>query len=457
MALRHGNFDRTNSNIEASSFDNSAGFDFGSNMPEGGLEGQFGAEMNALDLNNVKSQQWKIIFQTLNDPRVSEVEVNGPTDVFLTVNGQREPIGRTVGQPVAWGSITDFQNTMIDVENHTAHYGKSYKDAMCLWEGGLRLKDMAGRMKIKARFHCLKPPVCEFPLVTIAKQSTSITSLDAIQRSGSMSKEMMMFIQLLVKTKQTIVFSGGTGAGKTTFMSACCAEMDPVERVGIYEDAPELDIHESVPNSINVMSFPAGPGIEAKDQADLFWCVRQAQRQRVDRILIGETRDEAFQGFITAANSGFDGSMTTLHANDPRQALKKMAMFLKRAPGNDSAPMSAINNDIAMSVNYIIQLSRVTLHNGTRAYRVISIEEISNIVGTDDAAQIKTQPIYQYVPEADNWKQENYPENDKLRAGLLKLKATHTLRNNPALDGIVHTPLQAQSFLNSGNRSGSRF
>lgn len=455
MVLRH---DFNRSNIEASSFDNAAAFDLdlGPDAPQGGLEGQFGSEMNALDLNNVRSQQWKIIFKALNDPRVSEVEVNGPDSVFLMVNGQREPIGKTVGQPVAWASITDFQNTMTDVESHTAHYGKSYKDSMALWEGGLRLKDMSGRIKIKARFHCLKPPVCEFPLVTIAKQSTSITSLEAIQKSGSMTTEMMMFIQLLVKTKQTIVFSGGTGAGKTTFMSACCAEMDPAERVGIYEDAPELDIHESIPNTINVMSFPAGPGIEAKDQADLFWCVRQAQRQRVDRILIGETRDEAFQGFITAANSGFDGSMTTLHANDPRQALKKMAMFLKRAPGNDSAPMSAINNDIAMSINYIIQLSRVTLHNGTRAYRVISIEEISNIVGTDDAAQIKTQPIYQYIPEADSWKQQNYPENDKLRAGLLKLKETHSLRNNPALDGIVHTSLQSQSFLNTRG-AGSRF
>lgn len=451
MAM-HG-FNRPQVNIGRSSFESvpedELDFDMDSDTPQGGLAGQFGDEMSKLDLSNMISQQWKVIFNALCDPRVSECEINGPESVFLMVNGQREPLGKTVGRPIGWGDITDFQNTMKDVETHSAHFGADYKDAYCIWEGGLRLKDLNNRLKVKARFHCVKPPVCEFPLVTIAKQSTSLTSLDAIQRSGSMTPEMKMFIQVLVKSKQTIIFSGGTGAGKTTFMSACCTEMDPRERVGIYEDAPELDIHEHVPNSINMMSFPAAPGMQANEQADLDWCVRQAQRQRVDRILVGESRGSEFASFIIAANSGFNGSMTTLHANNPRMALDKMAGFLKRAPGNASTPMSSINNDLAMSINYIIQLERVKLHNGSKGYRVTSIEEISNIVGSDEAAKVKTQPIFQYSYETDNWRLVNYPEDDEMREALTKIhNSPHAHSNNPALNGGGGgVPVDRQSFM----------
>lgn len=411
------------------------------------IANQFSTEMSQLDLSRVQHTQWKVLFHTLCDPRVSEIEINGPDNVQLRVNGEREPLGKTVGHPVAWTDVIEFGNTMADVEAHSSHYGKSYKDSYCLWEGGLRLHDKAGRLIVKARFHCVKPPVCEFPLVTIAKQSTTLTTLEAIQRSGSMTMDMMMFIQVLVKTKQTIVFSGGTGAGKTTFMSACCKEMDPLERVGIYEDTPELYIQNDIPNSFNMMSFPAQPGVNPNDQADLDWCIRQGQRQRVDRLLVGECRGPEFASFLTAANSGFDGSMTTMHANDPKQALDKMASFTKRAPGNASTPMSSINHDIAMSINYIIQLAG---ENQTgHGYRVTAIEEVSNTVGSDDAAKIKTQTIYSYDPVSDSWSNPIGPENDRMLQALNYIKTTHTLAGNPALEGKTQRPLTQQSFLNT--------
>lgn len=369
--------------------------------------------MIQLDLSTVHSKQWRMIFSVLASPDVSEVEVNDDGRVWLMTHGKREELGETIGQKVAWADINDFTRSMADVESHTAHYGHSFADAYCIWEGGLRLKDVNGNLAVKARFHSVKPPVCDFPIVTIAKQNTELASLDSICAAGSMTPEMRDFIKVLIKTKQTIIFSGGTGAGKTTFMTACCNEMDPTERVGIYEDAPELDIHQHVPNSFNMMSFPAAPGQDANSQADLDWCVRQTQRQRVDRILIGETRGAEFMGFITAANSGFAGSMTTLHANNPRMALDKMAGFLKRAPGNASTPMSSINKDIAMSIDYIIQLGRPH-----KRYRTLAIEEITKTVGDNDAAKIKTNPIFAYDENSDRWIRKGFPESDELRNAL---------------------------------------
>lgn len=407
-----------------------------------------------IDLTGVRSQQWRNIFLALADDNVSELEVNGPDSVWIMTHGRRERLGETIGQRAAWADVTDFERTMVDVESHTAHYGHSFADAFCIWEGGLRLKGRDGRLAVKARFHSVKPPVCDFPIVTIAKQSTSLTGIDAICKSGSMTREMMEFIKLLVKTKQTIVFSGGTGAGKTTFMTACCNEMDPSERVGIYEDAPELDISARIPNSFNMMSFPAAPGVDPNSQADLDWCVRQAQRQRVDRILIGESRGAEFAGFLTAANSGFNGSMTTMHANTPRMALDKMASFLKRAPGNASTPMSSINKDLAMSIDYVIQLGRPG-----KKYRTLAVEEISNITGDTDSAKIKTNPIYTYDVRTDSWKRNGFPENDELREALGKIVAALGTQaqggsQQPVPDQSAARPVNQQSFMQGGRAGG---
>jgi len=408
-----------------------------------------------IDLTGVQSQQWRNIFLALADDNVSELEINGPESVWIMSHGRREALGATIGQRVAWADVSDFERTMADVESHTAHYGHKFADAFCVWEGGLRLKGRDGRLAVKARFHSVKPPVCDFPIVTIAKQSTELASIESICKSGSMTREMMEFIRLLVKTKQTIVFSGGTGAGKTTFMTACCNEMDPTERVGIYEDAPELDITRHVPNSFNMMSFPAAPGVDPNSQADLDWCVRQAQRQRVDRILVGECRGPEFASYIVAANSGFNGSMTTMHANTPRMALDKMASFLKRAPGNSATPMSSLNKDIAMSVDYIIQLGRPH-----KKYRTLAIEEVSNIVGDTDDAKIKTNPIYAYDAESDHWIRKGFPEDDALRENLGKIvQALGTQSQGgpqqPQMpDPDAARPVSQQSFMQGGRSGG---
>jgi pilus assembly protein CpaF len=371
-----------------------------------------------IDLRGVQYKQWQSIFSLLAYPGCSEVEINGPDLVFIKHRGKRLQVGIDTPNPIAWVDNSDFERTMSDVESHMVRYGQDFKDSFCIYEGGLRLKTLDGAPEIRARFHCLKPPVCEFPAVTIAKQSVELATLDSILKSGSLSLEMANFIKGLMAKRQTLVFSGGTGAGKTTFLNAVSKLIDPKERVIVCEDAPEL-LFDHIPDTVYLRSYPRQPGKSTDDQATLSWVVAQTARQRCDRIIIGETRGPEFSDFLTAANSGFDGSMTTLHANTPRMALDKMFNFSKRAPGNGSTPSSSINQDIANAVDYIIQLGRP----GGSKYRVLAIEEVTKVVGDTEAAKIKTNPIFQYDKDADSWRRVGWPSDDTMREALNKFES----------------------------------
>ena len=383
--------------------------------------------MSELDLTGVESVQWRTIFKTLATPGVSELYINGPDNVFYKYKGRHYRLATREGQTmVSWADAADFARTMRDVEPRMAKYGESYADAFCIFEGGLRLKNTDGSLVVAGRFHCLKPPVCDFPEITITKASTGLTTIDALVKSGSMTSQMGAFIKILMKHRQTLVFSGGTGAGKTTFLNACASLISPEERIAICEDAPELEWHDHLPNTVNIHSFPRQPGKKAEDQASLSWVVAQTTRMRIDRVIVGETRDASFADFLTAANSGFDGSMTTLHANAPRLALDKMFSFTKRAPGNASTPPSSINSDIAHAINYIIQLGRPR-----GRYRCLAIEEVSDIVSDSDSAKVKTNPIFQYNGDADSWRQVGYPEKDDIREDFMKTM-NDTMVSSPA-------------------------
>lgn len=376
-----------------------------------------------IQLTGHESPQWLEIFRALARPDVTELTINDRNRVYLTLSGHRRvPLGArfkdgtTIGNHVQWNGIEDFeQSLMNDVAPRITRYGDPYDKSYCIYEGSLRLRDDQGKIIVKARFHCLKPPVCEFPAVTIAKQSTTLTTIDSLIESGSINQAIAEIVKTIMKNRRTIVFSGGTGAGKTTFLQACAKLISKRERIIICEDTPEL-IFDTIPNTVNLMSYPKQPGKNENEQASLSWVVQQTARMRTDRIIIGETRGAEFADFITAANSGFDGSMTTLHANNPRMALNKMASFMKRAPGNAYTPMSVINSDISSAVNYIIQLG---VYNNK--YRLMQIDEVQVSSANNTDAAIKTTPIIKYDKKLDEWNFEGYPTDEKVHNGILKI------------------------------------
>lgn len=191
----------------------------------------------------------------------------------------------------------------------------------------------------------------------------------------------------------------------TTILEAMTKMMRSDIRIGVAEDAPELYLTQ--PNVTYLHSVPWAPGMNPNDVATLSWVVAQFQRMRTDKVIIGETRGPEFADFLIAANSGMDGSLTTIHANDPKTCLDKMMGFALRAT---NAPVRSINTDIANSIDLIVQLK--ILPDGR--HRMDRIEEITTTLGTDESAKITTNNLYRYNEENDTFTKGN-PLSDGMR------------------------------------------
>ena len=339
--------------------------------------------------------KWLSIIQTylINDSSVSEIETNGTFSIFIRRKGIRTEIQ----------SVFESLDEYVKATEELSDLISNGEDYRFLTEGKLDLGH-----KGSARVHIVWPPVSDLPLVTIAKKSTSLTTLEDIAASGSMSTKMMNFLKAAVDVKLNIVFSGSTGSGKTTFLEAMAKEIPSSVRIGVVEDSPELALIQQ--NVCYLKSSPWKPGRDLNEEVTLDWCVRQINRMRTDLLIIGETRGKEFKEFITASNSGMEGSMTTLHANSPKLALQKMTQFVMEA---QPQPVRVINTSIANSIDLIVQLDKYA--NGE--YKTVSIEAITETLGIDDAATIATSPLTQYNKSTKSWS-DRFLLPDKMRVKL---------------------------------------
>lgn len=323
--------------------------------------------------------EWNIAFNALLEPDVTELESNGPGQFFLKRSGKRARLA------VPETSEGDYHRGVQEGLAPLVQSNLSTFDPRgFLFEG--RLTFRAGDQQVVGRCTIVLPPATHHPQVTIAKRSNSLLSLEGIASRGTMSSEMLAFLQMAVEAELNIVLSGSTGAGKTTMLEAMTKFIPQDRRIGVAEDVPELVL--SQPNVAYLHSVPLQPKMDPNSVATLAWVVQQFQRMRTDKLIIGETRGREFADFLTAANSGMDGSMTTIHADEPLACLRKMTNFTSEA--RPSVPTRAINSDIANAVNLIVQL--VLLPNGQ--HRVSHIQEVVPSLGSGEDAKITTQPLY---------------------------------------------------------------
>lgn len=196
----------------------------------------------------------------------------------------------------------------------------------------------------------------------------------------------------------------------TTMLEALVKNIPGTYRIGVAEDVPELSLPQE--NVTYLHSTPWSPGMNPNDVATLDWVVAQFMRNRCDKLIVGETRGKEFAGFLTASNSGMEGSLTTIHAEDPTACLRKMANFTLEA--RKSVPMRAVNADIANAVDLIIQL--VILPGGK--HRVSHIQEIVPVLGNSEDAQITTQTLYAYDKAEDKFYKQGLM-SDALRQRFL--------------------------------------
>lgn len=340
---------------------------------------------------------WEKILDQLTEEQVTEVIANGKDSFFLKIEGKYRKLPT--------GNLFKNNEEYYDaMKNGLAPYVDSpYKFDKNLFEGPLNYvgtNRRGQRVKVRGRCHIALPPVCATPMLTIAKKSETLRSLSALAGTGTFNGEIQEFLEAAMKAKLTIAVLGRTGAGKTTFLESICREISNEDHIGVAEDTPELALYQENVSYLN--SVPWSPGFDPNDVATLSWVVAQFQRMRVNRLIVGETRGKEFADFLTAANSGIEGSLTTLHANSPAEGLRKMSTFA--AAGYPGLDIKSINQSIASAIDLIVQLKA----DGGK-YRIDEITEVTDTVSADLDAQPSIACLYRHKPESDTFIRPGVP------------------------------------------------
>jgi pilus assembly protein CpaF len=301
----------------------------------------------------------------LSDDSISEIMINGPVDVFVERRGRIER---------ASTRFSSAQSLAGVIERLLQHTGRRVDESSPMVDA--RLPD-------GSRVNVIVPPIALCgPALTIRKFARKKLQLADLVAAGTLSPAMASFLQLAVRMRRNIVVSGGTGTGKTTLLN-CLSGMIPCgERVITIEDSAELQLAHA-----NLVALEARPSnAEGAGQVSIRDLVRNALRMRPDRIVVGECRGGETLDMLQAMNTGHDGSLTTAHANSPRDLLSRLEVMTMMA--GMELPLSAIREQLASAVNIIVQLARFSC--GTR--RVVAISEIA---GTE-SGRIQLQDLFRF-------------------------------------------------------------
>jgi len=299
----------------------------------------------------------------LHDDTVTEVMVNGPDIVFI------ERLGKV--EEVASGFV-DAQHVRRVIDKIVSHVGRRIDESSPMVDA--RLPD-------GSRVNAIIPPLAiDGPFLTIRKFAREPFMAADLVGFGTLDERSVRFLRACIEGRLNIVVSGGTGSGKTTLLNVLSSFIPNDERIVTVEDAKELQLHQR--HVLCMETRP--PNVERTGEVTIRDLVRNSLRMRPDRIVVGECRGGEALDMLQAMNTGHDGSMTTVHANSPRDALSRIETLTLMA-GFD-LPVRAIREQVAAAVDLIVQLSR--LRDGTR--RVTHITEVDGMEGD----KITLQDIY---------------------------------------------------------------
>ncbi|MEV8508553.1 CpaF family protein [Actinoplanes sp. NPDC051475] len=289
----------------------------------------------------------------LRDASVNEVMVNGPHRVYVERGGRLEPAGI---------EFADEAHLRRVIDRIVSRVGRRVDEASPMVDA--RLPD-------GSRVNAVVPPIAlDGSTLTIRKFSRDPFTVEDLIAFGTLTRQTADLLRACVRGHLNIVVSGGTGSGKTTTLNVLSGFVPAEERIVTIEDAAELQLHQD--HVVRLESRP--PNVEGRGAVTTRDLVRNALRMRPDRIVVGEVRDGAALDMLQAMNTGHDGSLTTLHANTPRDALARLETMVLMA-GMD-LPVRAIREQVASAVHLIIQVSR--LQDGTRR-----ITHVTEVVGME--------------------------------------------------------------------------
>ncbi|MDB5822455.1 MAG: hypothetical protein JWR21_1159 [Herminiimonas sp.] len=315
--------------------------------------------------------------ELLADDSVSEIMVNRFDEIYVERGGQlsRHPVGFTGDRAV-----------MGVIERIVAPLGRRIDESSPMVDA--RLKD-------GSRVNAIIPPLAlKGACLTIRKFARHKLDAEDLVRSGSLNRAMATFLEICVVSRKNVIVSGGTGSGKTTLLNILSNFIPHSERIITVEDAAELKLHHA--HLISLESRPAN--VEGKGAVPIRELVRNTLRMRPDRIVVGECRGAEALDMLQAMNTGHEGSLTTLHANTPRDGLARLETMVLMA-GMD-LPLVAIREQIASAVDIVVQQTRFAC--GTRV--VTSITEVTGI----ESGKVQIQELFRF-------QSQGYGENGKVR------------------------------------------
>jgi pilus assembly protein CpaF len=301
----------------------------------------------------------------LADDSVTEIMVNGAEDIFI------ERGGRTQRSDIAFSSEKALMGV---IERIVSPIGRRVDESSPLCDA--RLKD-GSRVNI-----VIRPIALKGPTVSIRKFAKRRLQVEDLAAYGSVDERMVAFLRICVEQKKNIIISGGTGSGKTTLLNVISNLIPPNERIVTIEDAAELKLYHD--NLVTLEARP--PNVEGRGQVTIRELVKNALRMRPDRIVVGECRGGEALDMLQAMNTGHDGSLTTAHANSPRDMLSRLEVMVMMA-GMD-LPVTAIREQEASAVQIVVQQTRFAC--GSR--KVTSITEITGM----ERGVIQMQEIFRF-------------------------------------------------------------
>ncbi|MCR4437794.1 MAG: CpaF family protein [bacterium] len=290
----------------------------------------------------------------LADPTVSDILVNGHKQVYVERFGKLERTDTV---------FKDDDHLLHIIDRIVSQVGRRVDESSPMVDA--RLPD-------GSRVNAVIPPLAiDGPALSIRKFGVRKFTMDDLIEIGSLTRDMAFLMQGAVRARLNILISGGTGSGKTTFLNVLSSFIPGHERIVTIEDAAELQLNQE--HVVRLETRP--PNVEGKGAVSQRELLINALRMRPDRIIVGECRGAEAFDMLQAMNTGHDGSMTTLHANSPRDAMRRLESMVLMATAN--LPERAIREYMASAIDLVVQISR--LSDGTR--KVLSISEVTGMEG----------------------------------------------------------------------------
>ena len=290
----------------------------------------------------------------LSDPKVADILVNGPNQVYVEKNGKLQ---------LTEVKFNDNDHLVNIIDRIVSGVGRRIDESSPMVDA--RLKD-------GSRVNAIIPPLAlDGPMMSIRRFGIDLLQMEDLIAFGALTEEVANVLKAIVKAELNVLISGGTGAGKTTMLNVLSGYIPEDERIVTIEDSAELQLRQ--PHVVRLETRP--PNIEGNGEVNQRDLVRNSLRMRPDRIVVGEVRGPEALDMLQAMNTGHDGSLTTIHANTPRDALTRVENMVSMT--GISFPSKVLREQIAAAIHLVVQLSR---HEDGRR-RLVSLAEVNGMEG----------------------------------------------------------------------------